>query len=323
MRRVLTSYFFAFIFLISSGQVEKQLLPSDLRQQTIVTEPLTLKKGYFRSGLALSYGVVDKYFDGVGGKKYHMNSAWGSSSFYLFSFQYGLSDRTMVDLSVPIRHSRHKYMDRKINPGTNSDIITSSKLAGNGIGDGLLAIKYQIIPGKPESSLSLSASLDITFPTGKKNPSEIRSVTEYNLPTGNGVFVAGGRLTARKVFYPYSLVTYTGYMYRFRGSKIISVADDAETVFKIGNSFETGASFNLHLNDWIVLTNEISFDYRGKGEIRYTANTMIDPAWTLSYETGLVFQVRQLRIKEAVRVPVRGKNISADPGYNLVVQYIF
>ena len=322
MRNYVTIFFLFVVCNSSIAQVEKQLLPSDLKQQTIVTEPVTLTRGFFRSGMALTYGVVDKYFNTSGNKKYHMNSAWGSSSFYLFSFQYGLSDRTMLDLYVPVKYSRHKYIDRTISPGTNSDVVATSNLTGNGIGDGLFAIRYQIIQGS-ETSISLSGSLDITFPTGKKNPSEIRSVTEYNLPTGNGVFAAGGRLTAKKVIYPYSITTYAGYLYRFSGSKVININDVGETVFKIGNSLETGGSFSFHLNDWIALANEINLNYRGKGEIRYTVNTVIDPAWSLSYETGLVFQVRQLRIREVIRVPLKGKNISADPEYTLIVQYIF
>jgi len=38
------------------SQTEKQLVPSDLRQQTIVTEPVTLRKGFFRIGTIATTG---------------------------------------------------------------------------------------------------------------------------------------------------------------------------------------------------------------------------------------------------------------------------
>ena len=191
-----------------------------------------------------------------------------------------------------------------------------------GIGDCYVTFKYQIIP-EEENRLSLTGSLDLTLPTGEKNPTEIKSYTDYQLPTGNGFLVLGTRVSARKINYPFSYTAYVGYNYKFKGSRLISPTDTEETEFKDGNAIETGGSFNFHLNEWIALANELNYYYRGEGEVSAAQEFTIDPAWAFSYETRLVFQIKQFRLGEAVRVPLIGKNVSADPLYVMIVQYIF
>jgi hypothetical protein len=307
---------------VARSQVETQLLPSDLKQQTIVTESVTLRKGFFRTGLAMSYGVVDKYFDDAKKRNYVSGSSWGSSSLFLFTFQYGISNRLMIDFSTPVNSTKQVYNNMVVSPENNLDFPVVADLKGSGIGDCYLTIKYQIIP-EEERKMSLTGSLDLTLPTGEKNPTEVKSYTDYQLPAGNGFLAIGTRVSARRVQYPFSYTAYVGYNYKLKGSRLIFPTDLEETEFKDGNAIETGGSFNLHLNEWIALANELNYYYRGEGVIMTEPDTKIDPAWAFSYESRLVFQIKQFRLGEAVRVPLIGKNVSADPLYVLLVQYIF
>ncbi len=306
----------------ASSQVETQLLPSDLKQQTIVTESVTLRKGFFRAGLAVSYSVIDKYFDDSKQKRYISGSSWGSTSFYLFIFQYGITNRLMIDASIPIENSRQVYNNKVVFPENNFDIPFIADLKGTGIGDSYLTLKYQIIP-EEKNNISLTGSLDLTFPTGEKNPTEVNSNSDFNLPTGNGYFEIGTVISARRIQYPYSYTVYAGYIYKFEGSRIIYPVDTEETVFKDGNTIEAGASFNFHLNEWIALANELNFYYRGEGTEKSSPDVTIAPAWAFSYETRLIFQIKQFRLGEAITIPFRGRNISADPQYILIAQYVF
>jgi hypothetical protein len=103
----------------------------------------------------------------------------------------------------------------------------------------------------------------------------------------------------------------------------MSPVDSSETKFKDGNYTTVGASFNLHLNEWIVLSNEFNYKYNEKGVIKYKVEETVDPAWEFCYQPGLYFQVRRFRISEVVQVPLMGKNNSADPLYLMQVQYTF
>ncbi len=304
------------------GQTEKQLLPSDLKQQTIVTEPVTLRKGFFRLGLLIDYRVADKYFNDGGNKEYYLNSSWGSKSAYSITLQYGLSDRFQVDLISEYMNALQETQTTEINTVTNTTVVNVSKNKGLGLGDSRLAMKYQIIP-EVGRKFSLTGAMQVIVPTGQKNPGNIKSENQYDLPVGDGTYAIGINLSARKLKYPYSFSGFAGYTFNFNGTKLIRPADLTERQFRLGNLFESGLSVNLHLNEWIVLANEVNFYYEAQGKIEDSESPLLPASWALSYEPSLVFQVHRFRLGEFVRIPLKGWNVPADPLYILMVQYIF
>jgi hypothetical protein len=165
--------------------------------------------------------------------------------------------------------------------------------------------------------------LKVTVPTGEKNPRNIESENQYDLPVGDGRYALGLNISARKIAYPYSFAGYLAYTYNFNGTKIFNTVDQIESKFRSGNLFETGLNGNLHLNEWIVFGNEINFYNEGQGEIEIQPPELIPASWAISYEPSLVFQVHRFRLGETVRIPLKGKNVPADPLYVLFAQYIF
>ena len=69
------------------SQTENQVVPGDLKQQTIVTEPATLMKGFLRAGILLNYRVADRYFSESGSKEYYTSSTWNSKAAYNVTLQ--------------------------------------------------------------------------------------------------------------------------------------------------------------------------------------------------------------------------------------------
>jgi hypothetical protein len=322
MKKIILIYLLVLLSSITFGQTEKQLVPADLKQQTIVTEPATLQKGFFRTGLIFSYGAADKYFYSSTKKDYLPLSSWASNSGGQLSFEYGLTDRLMVDLNLAYSKTVQGMNYKVIWPELDTNVVYNAHNKGSGIGDSYFTVKYQIIPEK-ENKTSLTASLDITVPTGEKNPTNVISATQFDLPTGNGYFETGLTLTARKIKYPYSYSGYVTYNHKFDGSRLINATDKTESKFKDGDNLEMGGSFNILLNEWIAIANELNYYYRGKGEVKNVTNDKVDPAWAFSYEARLIFQVKRFRIGEGVRVPLKGKNFPADPNYVLIVQHMF
>jgi hypothetical protein len=322
MKRTFLIYLLIVSGVASSGQTEKLLVPSDLKQQTIVTEPVTLRKGYLRSGLLLNYRVADKYFDDSGKKEYYKTSSWGSKASYGITLQYGITDRFQVDLLTEYLNSLQETSNTEISALTNTTVTTVSKQKGLGIGDSHIALKYQIVPEK-ERHISLTGWIKVTLPTGNKNPRNIKSENEYDLPVGDGTYAAGLNFTLTKIAYPYSFSGYSAYTYNFNGMKKFLTTDLKEREFRFGNLFETGVKGNLHLNEWIVFGNEVNFYHEGEGEIENKLSALMPASWALSYEPGLIFQVFRFRFGESVRIPLKGKNVPADPLYMLFAQYIF
>lgn len=316
----------SFIILAISGsafgQTEKLLVPSDLKQQTIVTEPVTLRKGYLRTGMLFNYRVADRYFDDSKAKQYYETSIWSSKSSYGLTMQYGLSDRFEIDLMLEYINKLQQSSSTETSSVTNLTTTTVSKQKGIGLGDSHLGLLFQIIPEK-ERKISLTTSLDATFPTGKKNPANIKNENQYDLPVGDGTYSLGMSLIMRKVAYPYSFNGSIEYIFNFPGSKIISTTNPIETGFKFGNHFETGFTTDLHLNEWIVLANNINFYHEGEGTVKTQKPAVIPVSWAFSYEPGLIFQVYRFRLGESVKIPVWGRNVPADQLYMIFAQYIF
>jgi hypothetical protein len=322
MKRIVNILIITLISLIGYGQTEKQLVPSDLKQMTVVTEPSTLYKGFFRAGTALSYGVVDKYFTNDNKKDYFLNSAWATTSGFNFIFQYGITDRFQVEAAIPLVMDIRQSESRIYVPSADTTVDYSFTLKGRGLSDCYLTIKYQILNEKA-SNTSLTGSIDVLFPTGEKNPTDINGETDYNPPLGNGYFATTLALKFRKIQYPYSYAGHLYYTYKLPGSKIMDPSDVEETGFKDGNYLEVGANFNIHLNEWIALTNEVNWAHWAKNEIDGEIPDDAIAAWAVSYEPRLVFQIKRFRIGEAVRIPLVGKGVSADPLYVMIAQYVF
>ncbi|MCX6328091.1 MAG: hypothetical protein NTZ85_01065, partial [Bacteroidia bacterium] len=102
MKKFILIYLFLSAGFTVKAQFERIIQPSDLKQQTIVTEPVTLRKGFFRAETGIIYIAQDKYFNESGKKEYYPISEWGSHYRFDLSIKYGISDRFEIDLSVPI-----------------------------------------------------------------------------------------------------------------------------------------------------------------------------------------------------------------------------
>lgn len=304
------------------SQTEDVVLPSDLKQLTIITEPSTLHKGFFRAGIVFSYGVVDKYFTDDKKKEFFPESTWASSWSSSFILQYGITDRLTAEVYIPYNNEVWNYHQFYTSGELGITQEESWDLSGKGIGDISLSARYQVIQGS-QTAASLTANLDITLPTGRKNPANVNDTYDYDLPTGYGAIVINPGVLYRKISYPYSYKAYLRYAYNLPGEKIMNPGDTEESEFTYGNRIDLGGSFDFHLNDWLAITNELNYFFTGKGEIQDVPEEDLYTKWGLSYEARLVFQIRRIRLAEAVRIPLKGKSISADPLYVILLQYTF
>jgi hypothetical protein len=303
-----------------SGQTEKQLVPADLKQQTIVTEPVTMRKGFLRIGMVANYRVADRNFNDTCKKEYFPYNIWSSKSAFNITLQYGINDRMEIGVVTEYMYNRLEAQMNKVVAGTSQPVQT--KLKAIGFGDMRFDLKYQILPER-NYKVSLTSLLSASLPTGEKNPKNIISEEEYDLPVGSGNYAASAEIFGRTILYPYSFTGYLKYQYNFSGYKKFKPDDPGPKHYRYGNRFETGVSTNLHLNDWIVLSNDFIFFYEGQGTIDNVIPETIPCSWSVTYVPNLVFQVKRFRLSESVSIPVWGRNVPADPLFVLRMQYIF
>ncbi|MBL7113021.1 MAG: hypothetical protein ISS19_13870 [Bacteroidales bacterium] len=325
MKKILIIFLILNWLIPIEAQIEEMINPSDLKQQTVITEPTTLNKGFFRTGIISNYGTADKVFDESGKKSYISGSSgWASSWTIEMGIQYGLLDRLEVLVDVPYLHEQIFISSLIDAPGPDSSFTSAYKTKAAGLGDMSLGTEFQILK-EDERMPSLSATVLLTLPTGRKNPENIKSPQEFDRPTGSGETSLYINLQLRKIIYPYSYTIYSFYIYHFEGSKIFNPGEE-ETNFKSGDIFYLGGSFNLHLNDWIALMNEAAFFKWWDDEYYGTTarDVGISNRWGVNYQASLVFQIKRFRFAETILVPVYGQNYTqADPSYTLGLFYTF
>ena len=108
MKRVILIYLLLSAGLAAAAQSEKMIQPGDLKQQTIVTEPVTLRKGFFRVETGVIYVASDKLFNSSGKREYYSFSMWGSHYRFAVNLKYGITDRLEIDIYAPVIKNREE-----------------------------------------------------------------------------------------------------------------------------------------------------------------------------------------------------------------------
>lgn len=319
------------VFLAASLQVtaqnEDQLLPTELKQLTAVTEPITLKKGFFRVGTFWSYTGYKSIFDQDTKRQYQSGSNIGRAQSIDLSLQYGLTDRIQINLALPYRMDKVQRVIFLDDPGFRPILLQSYSVAQNnynekgvGFGDLSASVFAQLFK---ESNYfpAISLRTTIEFPTGRKDVI-VADPSTYLIHSaiGSGEFALIVDIVAKKIIYPYSFTFSSGLDYGFGGVRIKEPGGNPET-FNYSPVFHTAGGINFHLNDWICLTNDIRFDLLGERD--YYGLAPGDIQWRITYMPNINFQVKKLRLVQGISIPLKGLIMPADPSYALVVQYIF
>jgi len=306
---------------IAYSQEEDRLLVAEIKQSTVITEPATLRKGFFKLGAIFTYTADDRLFTENCKKEYEPENGWGSYSTEYLLLSYGLTNRLELSLALPYVIKTITYSIIDETPVNDSTMRTQYKSRGNGLGDIEFGISYQLLEGT-NAKPSLVSKLSVAFPTGQKNPANIREIFEYDYPTGKGETSVYLELTYRKITYPYSYSFYGLFQYSFGGEKVMLPYENS-IPFRSGNSYQAGGSFNFLLNDWIAVRNDLLFVYRQADEYKGETAMTTFPQTGICYNPNISFQFRKFRLAQGVFIPLFGRYFPANPQYNLDLQYIF
>ncbi len=305
--------------ILGFAQSDQEILPSERKQMTIITEPYTLYQGFFRAGISVQYGALYKIFDSDG-ERVPISNASGKSWSTSFIAQYGVSDRLQVTLGLPYTQQDLFLSYRGEAPGIATFIQQKLEGKGSGLGDAWLGVDYQVIT-ETDARPSIKGLFTITLPTGSKNPEELDDPELIDIPVGRGAMAYEAGISARKIIYPYSWTGYVSYKMNTEGSKSLAVGDP-EITFNDGDLWTFSGSFNFHMNEWLALVNDAYFFISGQDEEDGVA-IEDSSSWVFWYSPRLSFQIKRLRVNQTIQLPLAGKRSSADPGYIMVFQYVF
>lgn len=321
MKKIIVGLVFLALANVLYSQEEDKLLVSEIKQSTVITQPATLNKGFFLVGAAFTHIMADKMFSDNGKKEYAIQNLSTRNSTENLILRFGLTNRIELEFDLP-------YMITSISKSTisqvplyDTSITTKFKLKGKGFGDIEFGISYQLIEGS-KTKPSLVSKLSAVFPTGEKNPTNIKGLWEYDYPTGRGETALRLELIYRKISYPYSYSFHGLFKYSFGGVKVMVPYEDPIS-FRSGNYYEVGGNFNFLLNDWIAVQNDLSFLY--KHADKYSGETAPPTVTQMAifYYPNINFQFKKFRLVQGVCIYLFGKTMPGDPQYQIDLQYIF
>jgi hypothetical protein len=297
------------------AQTEKQLTVSEIRQQTVLTEPLTMQKGYSRITTGMSYFFMSSnYFD----------NDWKSKSVYSFlsrdfSFPffiyYGFTNNLELDVSTSVEYNNSTYKIDMIDYYGNMSKTNTYKTITKGFSDIGCNLLYKFLDETP-GHLSMAFSTNFSIPYGKMTPTiSSDSLIEYDATT-MGEYKLGGEYMFKKIFYPYAVVGDFSYTYRFPTDIKLSYSDAEKTHVKYGNYVDINLSFHYMLCDWITLRNY--FEYTLSGKPRYYDNNLSYleiSTQEIKWQPTLIFQIKNVRLAQALSFMLFGKNTTTQPSF--------
>jgi hypothetical protein len=322
--RILLATILSSCLLTIQGQVQEQLTPTEKKQLTRVTEPITLYKGFFRARTSIMYFAQDNTFDSDG-RKTAYKSISGSGVSLFTGLQYGITDRLEVEIALPYQatsvNSKYTYQI----PYTGETGTAYGQVKANGFSDLYAGLRYQLLK-KNEKGVSAMLGLGTYLPTGKKDVTDYKDPNNYNATVGKGEFGLAPEFRIRKVAYPFSFEFSVGYIKYLGANKLLEPDGDKVKVIS-GSEFLIRPQINFHLNDWISLTHYIDYYGVGRDDFEgvdtFGAHNNEYDQWAIRYYPGINFQVKQFRLEQAVMIPLKGKTITADPQFFFGVDYVF
>ena len=314
---ILLILFLIFSWKLLHAQQERQLTPAEIKQLTVINEPLTLFKGYTRTGFSYLIIYGNNFFD-LDGNKTAISNAFGKQWTLQNITIYGITDKLQVGFGLP-------YTSKELTLSNNfevplSDIYMHSKWeqSGSGLSDISLFADYQLLTQSENSGLV--GQFTLTLPTGRKNPSEIIDENNFRAPTGNGAMVVDLAMKYRKTKYPMMYEGRVGYALYMKGKKQFE-PNGNELSFRDGNHLYMSASHGYHLNDWLAVINDINYNIFGVDTVDgVKASTM--STFDISWMPRLSFQIKRVRFNQGLTVPLKGRLSGADVSYILIVQYM-
>jgi hypothetical protein len=326
MKRIIILFSFTAVVNLCKAQVAEGLTPLQRKQLTVLAEPATLYKGFFRLGYDIKYSRPGRTFDrnGVNRAPEVFNFS-GNYVEHLLTASYGINDRIQITTSLPIVNDNIRALV-KSQAGTQV-VETNVEIESKGISDLRADIQFQIVK-ETKQIPAIVFGFGAWLPTGnnKRNiqTDPVTSDTKYDEVTGGVGSSIITSLMVRKVIYPYLLAAEFKYFFGADG-KII---ENSTSIDVIGaNSSVWQLTTGMHLNEWITLTGKM-FYQRLSFDSDVPPNTTVplinnSKKELLSFDPTITFQFGRFRSQQFISIPISGKNYSSELEYSASLVYTF
>jgi hypothetical protein len=313
MNQYLTIAILSVLCYNRSYSQEQLVLPTDLKTETRITEPLTLRKGFSKIEMNYNYFNFQNYIDADGNRIYENKGFSGASSWEQSVntlLHYGINNNLEVGLSIKYGYGSLQIPYTAELVPDNQVVSLTKQYIQQGFGDLMIHASYQFVN---KTNWLVGTTVTQSFPTGSTE--ETITVDQYKETVTSGFgrnnysTVVG--FLAKRIHYPYfiQIMHNSGITY-----------GDADVDHGSFHAFE--AQSGVLLNDWFSLS--ASLNYILKLKDYYKDYDQYGPdAKNASASFLVTQQLKRFRIEERIDFPFWARNSYADPLYSVFLSYKF
>lgn len=303
---------------------ERYLPPQDLKQETFLTEPSTLRKGYFRieTFYIFSNGNTSFNNEGETGK---MPEIWSRfSQEFNVGFTFGITDRFQIRVNLPYKYDVDETAFKTSLIKKNDIYTIHPKHITKGFGDLGSELAFQIIP-QISRNYGLTSIAGVILPTGEKNPENGIDYLHYSPPSGYGRYELYLTLKFRQILFPFNYEVKTSFSKYYGVEKMVldlekQVYTGIKATEKYNNFYYSAASLGYLINDWMGINNDFDYFYTKSMNLSQLSS---EEEWnySLNYGLSVYFQLKRFRLVEKFSVPLFGKSFPSSKLFLLRLQY--
>lgn len=321
MKRIFIYIAFILIAMDVMAQTEKQLSVSEIRQQTIIDEPITLEKGYFKVGSGLSYYFLSsERYDDKWNKVTNFDNSQTNSFYFPLNLRYGVTNNFEIDFATSLVNKSNFSGNKEVDNIKKTIKLFNEKEIRRGFSDINLWFNYRLLQEKGHVP-SLALFINPCIPFGKTTTTYSPDSSKRYTPTTDDIYSLTGGYFLKKTFYPFAIVNTLSYTYFFPVTKKMQPSDISESTFKRGSFLYFSCAFDYLVCDWISLSSV--FNYSHVCKLSYS-NEMYKSLEVssdyISWTPQLYLQIKNLRLIQMLDISIAGRNWSPSPSYMLVVE---
>lgn len=331
MKNIIPSIFILPLLLATASasfaQTQEDLTPSQKKQLTRVTEPITMFKGFLRIDLTTQFFTNERSFDDNGKRQLPTQNQSSQGQSLSLALNYGVSNRFELNALLPYQ-SRNTYQKAQLLiPYQNIFQKSRVEIKARGLADLGIGANYQLIPAKgsrPAFTLLAMGFIPVSTPDITNVTDDGSGNLSYDAPVTTGEYSLLSAVRMKRIAYPLSYELEIG-MRKYFGASRIAAPGEPRTDFTSGNDYYVRPFINFHLNQYVLITNY--FDYLLQKQDTFTggnsAYQLKSDTQFFRYYPGISIQLKQFRLEQSVMVPLAGQNSGADPSYLFSVSRIF
>lgn len=303
------------------AQTEKQLTVSEIRQQTIIDEPITLEKGYFKVGSGLTYYFLSsERYDDKWNKVTYFGNSQTNSFYFPLNLRYGVTNNFEIDVSTSFVNSSNFSSNKEVDNIKKSIKLFNEKEIRRGFKDVNMSFNYRLLQEKGNIP-SLGVFISPCIPFGKTTTTYSPDSSKRYAPTTDDIYSLTGGYLLKKTFYPFAVGNTLSYTYFFPVTKKMQSSDISESTFKRGGLLNFSCEFDYLVCDWISLSSQFSYNHASKLSYSETKYKSLEVSSDfITWTPQLYLQIKNLRLIQMLDIPIAGRNWFPSPSYMLLVE---